>query len=220
MARTAPARLSARLQLEAGQRVLDAGCGLGGGAFLLAQRYDVFVDGIDLSHNMIERAAARAAELGVTDKVSLFHGDVTELDRPGHYDAIYSRDVFLHIDDKVKLLGNLHRLLRPRGRALFTDYCCGPRPWSDEFSRYVEQRGYSLLQPSDYAELIAEAGFHNVESADLSAEFLTILTTEIDRLKSADIAVDARQKLVADWQVKASRVEQGHQRWGLFEATK
>ena len=46
--------LIARLGLEAGARVLDVGCGLGGSAFVMARDFGLRVDGIDLSKNMLE----------------------------------------------------------------------------------------------------------------------------------------------------------------------
>ena len=37
------------LKLKANERVLDVGCGIGGGDFLMAGKYDVFCHGVDLS---------------------------------------------------------------------------------------------------------------------------------------------------------------------------
>ena len=49
-----------RLGLKPGQRVLDVGCGIGGGDFFMAQKYGVFVHGVDLSVNMVLLALERA----------------------------------------------------------------------------------------------------------------------------------------------------------------
>ena len=52
------------LKLKPNERVLDVGCGIGGGDFLMADKYDVYVHGMDLSVNMVlialERSACRA----------------------------------------------------------------------------------------------------------------------------------------------------------------
>lgn len=61
-----------RLSLKAGQHVLDVGCGIGGGCFLMAQQYDVYVHGVDLSVNMILVALDRAAAIETGSKVILF----------------------------------------------------------------------------------------------------------------------------------------------------
>ncbi|CAN6919801.1 unnamed protein product [Brassica oleracea] len=41
------------MYLKPGQRVLDVGCGIGGGDFYMSQKYDVHVVGIDLSINRV-----------------------------------------------------------------------------------------------------------------------------------------------------------------------
>ena len=42
--------------------MLDVGCGIGGGDFLMASRYGAYVHGIDLSVNMVLGALERAQQ--------------------------------------------------------------------------------------------------------------------------------------------------------------
>ena len=58
------------LNLKEGERVLDVGCGIGGGDFYMAEKYGVYVHGVDLSVNMILLAMERASEMKKT-KVTL-----------------------------------------------------------------------------------------------------------------------------------------------------
>lgn len=53
----------AKLELEPGQKVLDVGCGIGGGDFYMASTFDVEVVGIDLSVNMISFALEQSIGL-------------------------------------------------------------------------------------------------------------------------------------------------------------
>ncbi len=210
--------LIARLQLEPGARVLDVGCGLGGSAFLMAREFGLRVDGVDLSRNMLALAERKLVDYGLEAQVSLRWGDCLELDRREYYDAVYSRDVFLHIDDKPRLFATLAAALRPGGKLLFTDYCCGAQPWSDDFSAYVEQREYSLHTIDEYTGLITEAGFEAVQGVDLSARFIEILEVEIDRIDGLDIDADNRDRLREAWQRKLERARSGDHRWGLLSA--
>jgi phosphoethanolamine N-methyltransferase len=76
----------------------------------------------------------------------------------------------------------LKNWLKPGGKLLITDYCCGPKPWSDEFIVYVEQRGYDLLTTDEYKNALVDAGFVNVTSEDKTEMFADYLNKELDTL--------------------------------------
>jgi SAM-dependent methyltransferase len=128
--------------------------------------------------------------------------------------------VFLHIADKKRLFERLFAALRPAGKLLFSDYCCGAPPWSDAFSAYVEERHYTLHTPAEYAGLIAAAGFEQVEAVDETARFIDILQAEAERIDALALDEPARDKLRRSWQQKIERARDGEQRWGLFSALK
>ena len=65
----------------------------------------------------------------------------------------------------------LHALLRPGGTLLFTDYCRDGRAdaeLSPAFRAYVQEKGYTLLEPSGYLALAQAAGFTAVQAEDSS----------------------------------------------------
>ena len=210
----------AQLALEPGSRVLDAGCGLGGSAFVMAREFGLQVEGVDLSRNMLALARQKLESYDLAGQVELRFGDCLELEACERYHAVYSRDVFLHIADKPRLFARLHRALRPGGRLLFTDYCCGPEPWGDGFRHYVEERGYCLHTPTEYAGLIAAAGFERVEATDETARFLEILHAELARIDTLAMDETVRGKLADSWRQKIQRAQAGDQRWGLFSAVR
>jgi len=212
--------LIASMDLAPASRVLDVGCGLGGSAFVMASEFGLRVDGIDLSRNMLALAEQKLATNGLSNLVRLQWGDCLELEAREQYDAVYSRDVFLHIADKTRLFARLHAALRPGGSLLFTDYCCGPQPWSDEFRDYVEARGYSLHTVLEYAELISAAGFEQVGARDETARFVELLQAEHDRIDALPMPAGERDNLRHSWQGKLQRASAGDQRWGLFSAVK
>lgn len=85
-----------RLDLKAGSQVLDVGCGIGGGDFYMAEKYNVEVVGIDLSVNMISIALERA--IGLKCACQFEVADCTKRVFPKEsFDVVYSRDTILHI---------------------------------------------------------------------------------------------------------------------------
>ena len=210
----------ASMDLAPASRVLDVGCGLGGSAFVMASDFGLQVDGIDLSRNMLALAEQKLVTNGLSSLVRLQWGDCLELDKSALYDAIYSRDVFLHIADKTRLFERLYAALRSGGRLLFTDYCCGPKPWSDVFRDYVQDRGYSLHTIGEYAGLISAAGFEQVSANDETSRFIEILQAEQGRIDGLSMPAAERDYLKHSWQGKLQRAGDGDQRWGFFSAVK
>lgn len=199
----------ARLGLKPGMRVLDVGCGLGGSAFLMAREHGVKVRGIDVSANMLASAQERTRTLGLASQVTLEHVDVLALPATPLYDVIYSRDVFLHIHDKPRLMALLYRLLLPGGLLFFTDYGRGEGEPSAEFAAYIEQREYDLRTVRGYRALLEQAGFVQVDAQDRTAEFVSILQAELGRIANDAEHADIRRS----WQEKMERARRGEQNW-------
>ena len=130
-------RLVAALALSGGERVLDAGCGLGlaliGCAKQLTTGKAVGVDlwSRDLSDNRPDGTRANAAAEGVADRVEVETGDITRLPfTDGAFDAVISMTVIHNIHPQAardRALGELVRVLKPGGRLALFDLLNTPR---------------------------------------------------------------------------------------------
>jgi phosphoethanolamine N-methyltransferase len=216
-----------QIDLKTGQKVLDIGCGTGGGDFYMAEKYGAEVHGIDLSVNMISIALERAVMLPNSIKISFDICDITLTDLPENsFDVIYSRDSILHIKEKLPLFKSLHRWLRPGGTLMISDYCCKSGPWSDRFTSYVKQQGFTLLSVEDYGKTLKEAGFADVNAQDRTEQFTAILKEELDRFTKEkgnflqDFSEEDYTSVVSTWESKLVQCREGDQRWGLFIARK
>lgn len=105
-----------------GMRVLEVGCGRGAGTEIILRDFGAReVHAFDLDPDMIRRARRRLSRhLG--DRVTLFVGDATALDRPdGYFDAVVNFAALHHIPDWQAAVAEISRLLRPRGAFLFEE---------------------------------------------------------------------------------------------------
>ncbi|XP_078689244.1 uncharacterized protein LOC144920768 isoform X1 [Branchiostoma floridae x Branchiostoma belcheri] len=216
----------ARLDLLPDQHVLDVGCGIGGGDFYMAKKFGAVVTAMDLSTNMIEIATERASKENIT-KVRFEISDCTKREYPAEsFDVVYSRDTILHVKDKLPLFKNFLTWLKPGGKLLISDYCCGDKEWSEVFKKYVAQRGYTLYTPAKYGKLLEEAGFINVQAEDRTQQFMDILNREVARTEAnkeefiKEFSEEDFRYIVDGWKEKLHRSELGDQKWGLFYAEK
>ena len=103
---------------EAGQRALDAGCGVGAPAVYFARHARVSVDAITISERQSEAARRRVREENLADRVSVVHGDYHRLAdhfRKGTYDVVYFLESFGHSRAKGHLLDVCWEMLKPGG---------------------------------------------------------------------------------------------------------
>ncbi|KAL9662285.1 hypothetical protein QQ045_027118 [Rhodiola kirilowii] len=215
----------AKLELKPGQKVLDVGCGIGGGDFYMAENFDVEVVGIDLSVNMVSLALERA--IGLKCSVEFEVADCTKKEYPDHtFDVIYSRDTILHIQDKPALFRSFFKWLKPGGKVLISDYCKRAGPPSDEFAEYIKQRGYDLHDVEAYGQMLRDAGFIDVIAEDRTGQFMQVLQKELDCVEKEkqefinDFSEEDYNDILDGWKAKMVRTSTGEQRWGLFIATK
>jgi len=112
-------RLIARIDAQAGQRILDIGCGTGAIAIELARQVGPsgHVLGIDISVPMLERARQLTPKDLPADYV-LADATVYPFD-PASFDLLVSRFGVMFFADPVLSFRNLRTALRPKGRLVF-----------------------------------------------------------------------------------------------------
>lgn len=163
--------------VTAAERVLDAGCGVGGSARALARRLGCEVEGLTLSPVQAARGNARSAAEGLGDRVRLHVGDATGPPFPdGHFDGVWCLEAAEHFPDKLGFLRAFARVLRPGGWLLVATWCHRPTPpelaRGERLALAALGRDYHLppfVSVPDYARLIALAGFGDVRTADWTA---------------------------------------------------
>lgn len=95
-------------------RALDLGCGTGATAVHLA-RLGVHVTLLDSSPAMLEHAERAVVDAGVSDKITVKHGDAIDLAQifpPGSFDIVLCHNLLEFVDDPVTVLRGAARVMR------------------------------------------------------------------------------------------------------------
>jgi 2-polyprenyl-3-methyl-5-hydroxy-6-metoxy-1,4-benzoquinol methylase len=156
-------RVSDALRLQPGSRVLDAGCGSGQVAIVLAER-GMNVTGVDLSPAMIRRANAHAMERGVI--VDWRTGDISRLaDPPDAFDAIYARVLLQFVPDVPAALREFRRVLSSGGRLLASVPGALSPIYRASWLRHLPggDPGNNYLLPWELENLLQEGGWRIVD---------------------------------------------------------
>ncbi len=141
--------------------ILDIGCGIGGPARYIAQRFGARITGIDLTAEFCDVARHLTAALGLADRVDFKQGDALAMPfADASFAGAYSMNVSMNIADKAGFYGEIHRVLRPGGWLVLSEVAQGPggppaypTPWA----RAAESS--FLATPQQTRDGLAAAGF-------------------------------------------------------------
>ena len=98
------------------KKVLDIACGCGMGTKMLAERA-LKVHGYDIDAETIEFAKKYYNDV----KIEYAVGDICNIPEPDEsFDTVVSVETFEHVSDIDKLIGEVHRVLKPKGIWCFT----------------------------------------------------------------------------------------------------
>jgi len=153
--------------LNEGDTVVDLGSGAGFDCFLAAQRVGPQgrVIGVDMTHEMLERARANAERDGYAN-VEFRLGEIENLPvADGTADMVISNCVINLSTDKPRVFREALRVLKPGGRLMVSDLVLA-RPLPASVARSVAAYAGCIagaLLKDDYLAAIREAGFADVE---------------------------------------------------------
>jgi len=140
--------------------VADFGCGTGQLAADLAPNVRRVV-GIDNSSAMLQAAASQTQEF---DNVELKQAQLTDVPiDDASCDAVLCVLVLTYLEDPAAVLAEMHRVLRPGGKAVVVDLMLHDR---DDFRRSLGQRSMGFT-PDSLDQLFNDAGFSHAHARSL-----------------------------------------------------
>ena len=190
-AQTAKMRhLCRKLRLQAGQRVLDIGCGWGGLAIFAARHFGVRVTGITLSQEQASFASQAVVRAGMTADVDIQVRDYRELEDAEGYDAIVSVGMAEHVgaEHLPEYFGKAFRLLRPGGVFLNHAIGDGVRAFETRERSFIQEYVFPDSDIPRLPQVLAAAesvGFEVRDVENLREHYLHTLRHWVRRLEAA-----------------------------------
>lgn len=160
--------LSTAAGIEAGERVLNIGCGAGEGAVWNARTHDATVLGVDIGDHQLELARENARENGVEEQVSFARDDFHELASvpDDSMDVVWGLEALSHSPDRARVLEQARRVLVPDGRVAFTDIFLCSETDDDRVRETEEALGLRLGPIDAFERTLAETGFEGITIDD------------------------------------------------------
>ncbi|MFC5754628.1 GNAT family N-acetyltransferase [Actinomadura rugatobispora] len=184
-------------------RALDAGCGPGRAALLLAQEAGAHVTAVDLHQPFLDDLAAQAAQRGLSERITVVNRSMTELPFPDHsFDVIWAEGSVYTVGFDIALRA-FRRLLAPGGVLAITEIeWTVPRPAAP--ARAYWDAAYPLRSHAANGDAAQAAGYRvrahwPLPESDWWDEYYTPLT---ERIARADPRAPGMPQALADLQAE------------------
>ena len=173
------------LSPQAGEVILDIGCGCGDTSFALAEAVGPagFVLGLDISEPMLDVARQRAAESPAAPDFLRADAQTANLGA-ARFDAAFSRFGVMFFSDPTAAFANIRHMLKPGGRLAFV---CWRSPMDNPWMSVPVQSALPFLPPQPERDPLAPGPFafadaDRVRGILADAGFAAITVTPYDAL--------------------------------------
>ncbi len=160
------------LRAGPGSHVLDIACGSGGPALFMAETTGCRVTGVDINEAGIAAARDMAAAHGLGDRATFVQADGgSSLGfADASFDGLVCIDAINHLADRPAVLAKWRRVLKPKGRLVFTDPIVVTGILTSEEIAIRTSIGFFLFAPpGEDVRLLKEAGYSIVHAEDSTA---------------------------------------------------
>ncbi|GAM08008.1 ubiquinone/menaquinone biosynthesis C-methyltransferase UbiE [Geobacter sp. OR-1] len=191
-----------QIKTSPGGKVLDIATGTGDIALEIARQTpaDVTIVGADISREMVEIGKQKVAASTHSGRITFEIAPCEALPFPdGEFDATTIAFGIRNVVDRPKGLAEMHRILKPGGRAVILEFSMPASPIFEKLYRFYfltvlpkigglisKKSAYQYLPDSvlefpsrnDFKAMMAQAGFSNITHHDLTFGIATVYVGE------------------------------------------
>jgi len=155
-------------------KILDAGCGIGGSSIWLAKNFGTNVIGINIHKMQVEIAKKLARKNGVDNLVKFFVKDFMDTNfSPNSFDVVWGLESICHGENKKVFLTKAKRVLKNNGRIIIADFFLKKENLTNNEKRDMNKWLYGWALPNlssvtEFQKYLEELGFKNIEFRDIT----------------------------------------------------
>ncbi|WP_158883290.1 methyltransferase domain-containing protein [Amycolatopsis anabasis] len=219
-------RMAGKLALTGANHVLDIGSGYGGAARHLARAYGCRVTCLNLSEVENRRNRQLNDESELTGLIDVVDGSFEDLPfEDNHFDVVWSQDAMLHSGDRIRVLQEVYRVLKPRGELVFTDPMAADACAKDALRPILDRLHLeSMGSPEFYRRELHRLGVASLEFEDHTPQLATHYGRVLDETERREPELAGsisdeyltRMKTGLKHWVDGGRA--GNLAWGIFHA--
>ena len=169
--------LATKAGIKKVDKVLDAGCGIGGSSLWLAKNIGCSVTGISLSAKQVQTANNLALTENIQSLAIFEQQDFTATNYEAEsFDVIWAIESICHAADKSKFINEAHRLLKKGGKLILADFFKQENlPEKDAALIKQWANGWAIddfATIQNFTKQLSNAGFHNTNIEYATAKII------------------------------------------------